>query len=203
MSQAPRDSGRGIVAARFDLACIATNNVHYATPAQRRLASAVAAVRARRSLDQIDPWLPASSAAFLRSGAEQRRRFARYPGVIEQAAAGFPKAHTRVRRILLARPLAPIAGTERLAAALCRHASRIMGARVEAKGVPLYTDARHYAAAGVPIVLYGAGPRTIEEANAHRADERLPLADLHRATAVVALALTELLCSTGGSRAGA
>jgi hypothetical protein len=47
--------------------------------------------------------------------------------------------------------------------------------------VPLYTDARHYAAAGVPIILYGAGPRTIEQANAHRADERLELADLRRA----------------------
>jgi acetylornithine deacetylase/succinyl-diaminopimelate desuccinylase-like protein len=60
-------------------------------------------------------------------------------------------------------------------------------------GVPLYTDARHYAAAGVPIVLYGAGPRTIEEANAHRADERVPLVDLYRATEVVALTLADLL----------
>ncbi len=61
--------------------------------------------------------------------------------------------------------------------------------------MPLYTDARHYAAAGVPIVLYGAGPRSIEEANAHRADERLPLADLHRATKVMALALADLLAA--------
>ena len=59
--------------------------------------------------------------------------------------------------------------------------------------MPLYTDARHYAAAGVPIVLYGAGPRSIEEANAHRADERLPLDDLLKATEVVALTLADLL----------
>ena len=59
-----------------------------------------------------------------------------------------------------------------------------MGEPVAATGVPLYTDARHYAEAGMPIVLYGAGPHTIEEANAHRADERLPLADLHKATEV-------------------
>jgi acetylornithine deacetylase/succinyl-diaminopimelate desuccinylase-like protein len=59
--------------------------------------------------------------------------------------------------------------------------------------VPLYTDARHYAAAGVPIVLYGAGPHTIEEANAHRADERLLLDDLYKATEVVALTLLDLL----------
>jgi acetylornithine deacetylase/succinyl-diaminopimelate desuccinylase-like protein len=68
-----------------------------------------------------------------------------------------------------------------------------MGERVEAKGVPLYTDARHYAAAGVPVVLYGAGPHTIEEANAHRADERLELKDLALATEVVALVLLEFL----------
>jgi error-prone DNA polymerase len=82
-----RNDGLAELAARFDLACVATNNVHYATPAQRRLATAVAAVRARRSLDDLDPWLPASAGAHLRSGAEQARRFARYPGVVEQAAA--------------------------------------------------------------------------------------------------------------------
>ena len=60
-------------------------------------------------------------------------------------------------------------------------------------GVPLYTDARHYAAAGIPTVLYGAGPRTLAEANAHAADERLALADLRQATEVVALALYDLL----------
>ena len=87
----PLDSARNDalaeLAARFQLACVATNNVHYAVPAQRRLATAVAAVRARRSLDELDPWLPAAAGAHLRSGAEQARRFARYPGVVEQAAA--------------------------------------------------------------------------------------------------------------------
>ena len=64
---------------------------------------------------------------------------------------------------------------------------------MRAHGVPLYTDARHYAAAGIPTVLYGAGPRTIGEANAHRADERVALSDLRAATLVVALALAEVL----------
>ena len=64
---------------------------------------------------------------------------------------------------------------------------------IEAKGVPLYTDARHYAAAGIPTVLYGAGPRTIEDASAHRADERLPLATLPRASLTVARTLVRLL----------
>ncbi len=68
------------------LAVVATTNAHYATPAQRPLATALAAVRARRSLDELDPWLPAAGTAHLRSGAEQARRFARYPGVVEAAA---------------------------------------------------------------------------------------------------------------------
>jgi error-prone DNA polymerase len=81
-----RNDALAELAARADLACIATNNVHYAQPARRPLATALAAVRARRSLDEIDPWLPGGAGAHLRSGAEQARRFARYPGVVEQAA---------------------------------------------------------------------------------------------------------------------
>ena len=43
-------------------------------------------MRSRRSLDQVDPWLPAAAGAHLRSGAEQAKRFRRYPGVVERAA---------------------------------------------------------------------------------------------------------------------
>ena len=86
----PLDSARNDalaeLAARNDVGCVATTNAHYATPAQRRLATALAAVRARSSLAELDPWLPAAAGAHLRSGAEQRRRFARYPGVVELAA---------------------------------------------------------------------------------------------------------------------
>jgi error-prone DNA polymerase len=87
----PLDSARNdalvALAARSGAEIIATNNVHYHHPSRRRLATAVAAVRARRSLDDMDGWLPAAAAAHLRSGAEQIRRFARYPGVVERAAA--------------------------------------------------------------------------------------------------------------------
>ncbi len=86
----PLDSARNDalveIAHRERVECVATNNVHYTTPAQRKLATALAAVRSRRSLDQIDPWLPAAAGAHLRSGAEQARRFRRYPGVVERAA---------------------------------------------------------------------------------------------------------------------
>ena len=113
--------------------------------------------------------------------------------VIAGAAKRHPEAKVAVSRILLAEPLTPTPASARLAETVCRHASRVTGEKVAASGVPLYTDARHYAKAGVPIVLYGAGPHTIEEANAHRADERLPLADLYRATEVIALTLMDLM----------
>lgn len=113
--------------------------------------------------------------------------------VIARAAADFSQASVAVRRILLAVPLTPTPAGRAMTELLCAHASRIMQDVVVAGGVPLCTDARHYAAAGVPIVLYGAGPRSIEEANAHRADERLKLDDLFRATEVMALTLADYL----------
>jgi acetylornithine deacetylase/succinyl-diaminopimelate desuccinylase-like protein len=106
---------------------------------------------------------------------------------------GSTGAAVAIRRIMLAEPLVPLPGGRQLSELLCAHATRIMGETVAAGGVPLYTDARHYAAAGIPVVLYGAGPHSIEQANAHRADERLKLADLHRATEVVALTLADFL----------
>lgn len=112
---------------------------------------------------------------------------------IRSFAAKWPGIACRVKRILLAAPLVPIPGQERLVDALRRNAAEVLGETIEGHGVPIYTDARHYSAAGVPTVLYGAGPRTLLEANGHRADENLRLADLHKATDVVALTLLDLL----------
>jgi error-prone DNA polymerase len=81
-----RNDALAALAAASGVGLVATNNVHYATIARRPLATALAAVRARRSLDEIEGWLPAAAAAHLRSGAEQARRFARFPGVVEAAA---------------------------------------------------------------------------------------------------------------------
>ena len=113
-------------------------------------------------------------------------------GLIEESAQG-EGIRCEIERILLGVPLVPVAGTERLEEPLCRHASAIMGEPVGSHGVPLYTDARHYAQAGIPTVLYGAGPHSILEANAHGADEHLSLDDLGKATRVVALTLLDLL----------
>ena len=85
----PLDSARNDALARLAVErgteLVATSNAHYATPAGQHLAAALAAVRARRSLDEMDGWLPAGPAAHLRSGAEQARRFARFPGVVERS----------------------------------------------------------------------------------------------------------------------
>ena len=86
----PLDSTRNDVLARLGaergIEAVATNNVHYATPGRRRLATALAAVRARCSLDELDGWLPAAASAHLRAGHEQTIRMLRYPGAVERAA---------------------------------------------------------------------------------------------------------------------
>jgi error-prone DNA polymerase len=79
-----RNDALAQIAMRVGVDVIATNNVHYATPARRPLATALAAVRARRSLDEIDGWLPPAAFAHLRSPHEQHRRFARWPGAVER-----------------------------------------------------------------------------------------------------------------------
>ncbi len=86
-----------------DLPVVATNAVHYAQPRQYRLASAMAAVRARRSLPEMDGWLPVPG-AHLRSGEEMARIFARYPGVIEQTVAVAQECAFNLR---LAKPRLP------------------------------------------------------------------------------------------------
>ena len=111
--------------------------------------------------------------------------------VVEAAAT--PGVTCTVRRIMAAAPLAPTPASDALAAIVCRHATRIFGEPIGTAGVPLYTDARHYAAAGIPIVLYGTGPRSFVDAGAHGADEHIELADMHRATEVIAASVAELL----------
>lgn len=117
----------------------------------------------------------------------------RLRALLEESARRHPGIRLDIRRLLLAEALRPAAGQEKLVGALARHGTRVFGEPIAAHGVPLYTDARHYAAAGIPAVLYGAGPRSIEESNAKRADENVALEDLRRATRVVACAVADLL----------
>ena len=113
--------------------------------------------------------------------------------VIEEAAAAQPGLQVQVRRLLLARSWQPDERSAPLVRALQRHGQAVFGEPVPASGTPLYTDVRLYAAAGAAAAIYGAGPRTVLESNAKRADEHLVLEDLRRATRVVARALLDLL----------
>ena len=119
--------------------------------------------------------------------------------LIEASAATLAGIRTEITRILLARPFMPVPSAERLAEIFCREASAVMGEVVPTNGVPLYADARLYVEAGVPTIMYGAGPRSLLEANGHRADERIPLDTLPLASKVVANALIELLAPPAGT----
>ncbi len=70
------------------LPTVASTAAHYAGAQRFPLATALAAVRARRSLDDVDGWLPPAGTAHLRSGAEMASRFdRRYPAAVARAAA--------------------------------------------------------------------------------------------------------------------
>jgi acetylornithine deacetylase/succinyl-diaminopimelate desuccinylase family protein len=112
---------------------------------------------------------------------------------IEKTWQALPGITVQTRRILLARALKPLAGSDALVGALQQHAKTIFNEDVPACGTPLYADARLYCEAGVPVVLYGAGPRTVEESRAKQPDERLELEDLRRATKVIARTCLDLL----------
>jgi acetylornithine deacetylase/succinyl-diaminopimelate desuccinylase-like protein len=113
--------------------------------------------------------------------------------LIADAVADCPGIRIDIKRLLLAHALKPLDGNRPLVDALCRHASTVFGEAIGASGSPLYTDARLFSERGIPTVLYGCGPRTVLQSNAKRADEHIELADLRRATQVVARALADLL----------
>jgi acetylornithine deacetylase/succinyl-diaminopimelate desuccinylase-like protein len=122
--------------------------------------------------------------------------------VIAQAVQGFNAAHglqgtdavhVDIKRLLLAKAMTPLPGNAPLVRAIQAHGRTVFGHEIPARGTPLYTDVRLYVARGIPGVIYGAGPRTVLESNAKRADEHLVLDDLRGATQVVARSLLDWL----------
>ena len=113
--------------------------------------------------------------------------------VIADAAATYPGIKVDIKRLLLANSLKPLPGNAPLVDALQKHGETVFGEPIPTSGTPLYTDVRLYCAQGIPAVIYGAGPRTVFESNAKRADEHLVLEDLRKATKVVARTLLDLL----------
>ena len=118
---------------------------------------------------------------------------------IAQAAATRAGIRVDIKRLLLAHPLKPLPGNAPLVDAIVRHAGAVFGETIPVCGTPLYTDARLFSERGIPAVIYGAGPRTVLESNAKRADEHLDLEDLRKATKVMARSLFELLAKVPGA----
>ena len=113
--------------------------------------------------------------------------------LITDTAGQLPGIRVEIQTILLARALQPLPGNQPLVKALQQHGQVVFGEAIPTTGTPLYTDARLFGEAGIPVVLYGAGPRTVLESNAKRADEHLLLDDLRRSTKVLARTLHDLL----------
>ena len=118
---------------------------------------------------------------------------------IEEAARTFnpprggKQLQVSIRRMLLANAMKPLAGNAPLVDAIQKHGGEVFGEAIPAVGTPLYTDVRLYVERGIPGVIYGAGPRTVLESHAKRADERVQLEDVRRATKVIARTLLDLL----------
>ncbi|MGZ3183152.1 MAG: M20/M25/M40 family metallo-hydrolase [Telluria sp.] len=113
--------------------------------------------------------------------------------LIAAAVEGVPGITIDIKRLLLSHALRPLPGQEKIVERLQRNGEAVFGEPIAAQGTPLYADARLYGEAGIPAVLYGAGPRTVPESNAKKADEKLLLEDLRRATKVVAMTLADFL----------
>jgi len=113
--------------------------------------------------------------------------------LITSTVARCPGIRLEIKRLLLALSLKSSPNNHVVVAALQRHAQAVFGEEIPVCGTPLYTDVRLYGALGIPCVIYGAGPRTVLESNAKRADEHLVLDDLKRATKVIARSVADLL----------
>lgn len=113
--------------------------------------------------------------------------------IIKESATSVPGISVDIKRLLLANSMRPLPGNQALVRAIQKHGEEVFGEPIAAMGTPLYTDVRLYAEAGIPGVIYGAGPRTVLESHAKRNDERVALEDLRRATKVIARTLADLL----------
>ena len=125
--------------------------------------------------------------------ANIRQVMAQAVNEFNQGRAADGQIHIDIKRMLLAHAMQPLAGNAPLVQAIQQHGQELFGEPIPAMGTPLYTDVRLYAERGIPGVIYGAGPRTVLESHAKRADERLNLEDLRKATKVIARTLLDLL----------
>lgn len=113
--------------------------------------------------------------------------------IVEKVANKYKGIQVEIDRVLLAKSFGPTPEDSQLIQTLSENWKEIMNGELIINGVPLYADARLFSEAGIPTVMFGAGPRTLLEANGHRANEHVRVDDLLKATKIVALTLYDLL----------
>jgi error-prone DNA polymerase len=79
-----RNGALADLAPRFGVNIVATTGAHFAAPTRGRLAMAMAAIRARNSMEAAAGWLAPLGGAHLRSGEEMGQLFG--PGIVSAAA---------------------------------------------------------------------------------------------------------------------
>jgi succinyl-diaminopimelate desuccinylase len=128
-------------------------------------------------------------------GEDGEQAEAEFRNVVEQAVKNIAGIKIEIRKILHAESFGPVPVDSPLIAALSANWQLLMKEKGELaiNGVPIYADARHFYEKGIPTIMFGVGPKLLEEANGHRADENIRLDDLVDATKIIACTLYDLL----------
>jgi len=113
--------------------------------------------------------------------------------LIGSTIAKMPGTRCRIRRAALIPAMGNDDAVEPLVAALSKTLAAKLNESSEVRGIAYDHEGRHYAAVGIPTVMYGAGPLDPVAAGLHSADENLVLDDLRLATEVLALTAMDLL----------
>ncbi|WP_223589444.1 ArgE/DapE family deacylase [Neobacillus bataviensis] len=115
--------------------------------------------------------------------------------IVNQAVAHIEGLKVEIRKILHAESFGPVSEDSPLIEALNANWNLLMKGKgqLSINGVPIYADARHFYTKGIPTIMFGVGPKLLEEANGHRADENIRLEDLLDATKIIACTLYDLM----------
>ncbi|MEH7335055.1 ArgE/DapE family deacylase [Neobacillus drentensis] len=115
--------------------------------------------------------------------------------IVNQSVAHIEGLKVEIRKILHAESFGPVSEDSPLIEALNANWNLLMKEKgqLSINGVPIYADARHFYTKGIPTIMFGVGPKLLEEANGHRADENIRLEDLLDATKIIACTLYDLL----------
>jgi len=104
-----------------------------------------------------------------------------------------PGVLCKIRRKGLSRPLIANETTQIMVDHFQAQAPAVFDAPLPEVGTPHGTLARHYAAAGIPTVLYGVGPAKPSQAQVGAANEVLDLDDLRKSTELLSYVLADIL----------